>query len=235
MDFNLKVSDQRLMASGLAILAIAGVSVSGMLNFPHSANLGLYATFGLLALLIVIWRQGLGLTADDLQLPFTNASRKNPHHLRWWQGALAIIGMVAYGMLAVFSLKLLQAPVITNQAVAGNAHANLIMQLFAMLPQVGIEEMVTLSLLLIFSTLSSHWWHLQPRLALGIGLMLSTLIFVLLHFQAYQWHLAQMFIVIGGNRLILSGLFLKTRSVGAVSVSHYFYDALLLVVALLAP
>lgn len=86
MDFNLKVSDQRLMASGLAILAIAGVSVSGVLNFPHSANLGLYATFGLLALLIVIWRQGLGLTADDLQLPFTNASRKNPHHLRWWQG-----------------------------------------------------------------------------------------------------------------------------------------------------
>jgi hypothetical protein len=44
-----------------------------------------------------------------------------------------------------------------------------------------------------------------------------------------------MFIVIGGNRLILSGLFLKTRSVGDVSVIHYFYDALLLVVALLAP
>lgn len=109
------------------------------------------------------------------------------------------------------------------------------MQLFAMLPQVGIEEMVTLSLLLIFSTLSSHWWHLQPRLALGIGLIFSTLIFVLLHFQAYQWHLAQMFIVIGGNRLILSGLFLKIRSVGDVSVIHYFYDALLLVIALLAP
>lgn len=157
MDFNLKVSDQRLMASGLAILAIAGVSVSGVLNFPHSANLGLYATFGLLALLIVIWRQGLGLTDDDLQLPFTSASRKNPQRLRWWQGALAIVGIIAYGMLAVLGLKFLHVSVVTNQAVASNAHAGMIMQLFAMLPQVGIEEMVTLSLLLIFSTLSSHW------------------------------------------------------------------------------
>lgn len=232
---NLKVSDQRLIASGFAILVIAGGSVSGVLNFPHSANLGLYATFGLLALLIVIWRRGLGLAADDLQLPFTGARRKNPHRLRWWQGALATIGMMVYGLLAVFILKMLQAPIITNQAVAGNAHAGVIMQLFAMLPQVGIEEMVTLSLLLIFSTLSSRWWHLKQPLALGIGLMLSTLVFVLLHFQAYQWHLAQMFIVIGGSRLILSGLFLKTRSVGDVFVIHYLYDALLIVIALLAP
>lgn len=232
---NLKVSDQRLMASGFAILVIAVVSVSGVLNFPNSANLGLYATFGLLALLIVIWRQGLGLTVDDLRLPFTGASRKNPHRLRWWQGALATIGMMVYGLLAVFGLKFLQVPVVTNQAVAGHAHAGMIMQLFAMLPQVGIEEMVTLSLLLIVSTLSSRWWHLKQLLALGIGLILSTLIFVLLHFQAYQWHLAQMFIVIGGSRLILSGLFLKTRSVGDVFVSHYLYDALLLLIALLAP
>lgn len=226
---------QALLTSGFTILVIAGVSVSGVLNFPNSANLGLYATFGLLALLIVIWRQGLGLTVDDLRLPFTGASRKNPHCLRWWQGALATIGMMAYGLLAVFGLKFLQVPVVTNQAVTGNAHAGLIMQLFAMLPQVGIEEMVTLSLLLIFSTLSSRWWHLKQPLALEIGLILSTLIFVLLHFQAYQWHLAQMFIVIGGSRLILSGLFLKTRSVGDVFAIHYLYDALLLVIALLAP
>lgn len=232
---NLKVSDQRLIVSGFAILVIAGVSVSGVLNFPNSANLGLYATFGLLALLIVLWRQGLGLTVDELQLPFTGARRKNPHRLRWWQGALAIVGMIAYGLLAVFGLKLLHIPVVTNQAVAGNAHAGVIMQLFAMLPQVGIEEMVTLSLLLIFSTLSLRWWHLNHHLALGFGLVLSTLIFVLLHFQAYQWHLAQMFIVIGGSRLILSGLFLKVRSVGDVFVIHYLYDALLLVIALLAP
>lgn len=234
MMINLKVSDQRLLMSGFTILVIAGVSVSGVLNFPNSANLGLYATFGLLALLIVIWRQGLGLTVDDLRLPFTGASRKNPHRLRWWQGILATIGLMVYGLLAVFILKMLQVPVVTNQT-AGNAHAGMIMQLFAMLPQVGIEEMVTLSLLLIFSTLSSRWWHLKQHLALGIGLILSTLIFVLLHFQAYQWHLAQMFIVIGGSRLILSGLFLKTRSVGDVFVSHYLYDALLLLIALLAP
>ena len=232
---NLKVSDQRLIASGIAMLVIAGVSVSGVLNFPNSANLGLYATFGLLALLIVIWRQGLGLAADDLSLPFTRVGKSNPYRLRWWQGILAIVGMIVYGLLAVFILKMLQVPVVTNQAVAGNAHAGMIMQLFAMLPQVGIEEMVTLSLLLIFSTLSSRWWHLKQPLALGIGLILSTLIFVLLHFQAYQWHLVQMFIVIGGSRLILSGLFLKTRSVGDVFVIHYLYDALLLVIALLAP
>lgn len=235
MDFDLKSSDQRLIGSGLGIVALALVSVSGVLNFPQANNLGLYATFGLLALLIVIWRQGLGLTPNDLQLPFTAASRKNPHRLRWWQGALAIVGMMIYGMLAVFGLKFLQVPVITNQAVAGNAHANIIMQLFAVLPQVGIEEMVTISLLLICSTLSRRWWHLNQHVALGVGLVFSTIVFVLLHFQAYQWHLIQMFLVIGGSRLILSGLFLKTRSVGDVFVSHYLYDALLLVIALLAP
>ncbi|WP_125707547.1 hypothetical protein [Lacticaseibacillus porcinae] len=235
MDFDLKVSDQRLLASGLGIIAIAGVSVSGILNFPQASNLGLYATFALFALLIIIWRRGLGLTADDLQLPFTDARHANPHRLRWWQAVLVIIGMLAYGILSVVILKGLQIPVMANQVVANNTHSHVIMPLFAMLPQVGIEEMVTLSLLLIIASLSKRWWHLHRRNALGIGLVISTIIFVLLHFQAYQWHLAQMFIVIGGSRVILSGLFLNSHSVSDVFVCHYIYDALLLTITLLVP
>lgn len=235
MNFDLKVSNQRLLASGLGIIVIAGVSVSGILNFPHASNLGLYATFALLALLIMIWRRGIGLTADDLQLPFTNARRANPHRLRWWQGLIAIIGILAYGMFAVVILKVLQIPVIANQAVANNPQNHVILQLFAMMPQVGIEEMVTLSLLLVIATLGKRWWHLNRCNALGLGLVLSTIIFVLLHFQAYQWHLAQMFIVIGGSRVILSGLFLKSHSVSDVFLCHYLYDALLLAITLLVP
>lgn len=229
----LKGSTARLIGSGIAILGLAGLSVSGLLAFPHTANLGLYASFGMLALLIIVWRQGLGQSVDALRLPFTPASRSNPHRLAWWQYPLIIVGMLAYGLVAAMLLHAMKLTTVGNDATAH--FSGMISVLFASLPQVGIEELVILPLLLIIATLTQRLVAISDTGAIGIGLVISTLAFVVLHGPAYQWHWGQMLLVIGGSRLILSTIFLKSRSIGTTFIIHYSYDASLLIISVLAP
>ncbi|MGM0291250.1 CPBP family glutamic-type intramembrane protease [Enterococcus sp. AZ029] len=60
--------------------------------------------------------------------------------------------------------------------------------------------------------------------AIGTALVLSSIVFGLMHFQAYNWHLAQMILLIGGERLFLTGAYIRTKNIWTSFLMHYVFD-----------
>lgn len=87
------------------------------------------------------------------------------------------------------------------------------------------KEIITLAIFLsIFNILSKK---LTNRKSLVISLILSSVLFGLMHFRAYNFNLYQMIVVIGLTRIPFSILFLKTKTLRSAIYAHIIYDLLI--------
>lgn len=94
------------------------------------------------------------------------------------------------------------------------------------------EELVTILPLLVLMAVLRRA-GLRPGWVIGIGWLVTALMFGALHLPTYQWHWGQALLVIGSARLVLTGVYLLTRNLWASTLAHVVNDWSFLVFALL--
>lgn len=85
-----------------------------------------------------------------------------------------------------------------------------------------IEELISIFLFLIINALLRR--HTKRSTAIGLSLVISSIIFSLLHFSAYSWHLSQMLLIIGAERLFMTGVYIRTKNIWISFINHYVVD-----------
>jgi membrane protease YdiL (CAAX protease family) len=94
------------------------------------------------------------------------------------------------------------------------------------------EELLSLVVFLAIAALLIQYYGLGRRLGLSIALLASMFLFGMIHFQAYNWNLAQMLIVIAGERFFLTAIFLRSKTIWPSYVCHMLFDAFAFAVSL---
>ncbi len=77
---------------------------------------------------------------------------------------------------------------------------------------------------LAFLALFINVFKMERKPAVILALVLASLLFGLYHGQAYDWHWAQMLVVIGLGQIITLFGYLKTKNVLVSYLSHLIYD-----------
>lgn len=85
-----------------------------------------------------------------------------------------------------------------------------------------LEEIFSIIIFIALFKLLSYKFSRET--AIGIALVLSSIVFGLMHFQAYNWHLAQIILLIGRERLFLTGAYIRTKNIWTSFLMHYVFD-----------
>lgn len=93
---------------------------------------------------------------------------------------------------------------------------------FTTIGNLMLEEIFSIIIFIALFKLLSYKFSRET--AIGIALVLSSIVFGLMHFQAYNWHLAQMILLIGGERLFLTGAYIRTKNIWTSFLMHYIFD-----------
>ncbi len=103
--------------------------------------------------------------------------------------------------------------------------------LFKAIPMIFGEELLTFVILFIVTGLLAQSYSYKK--ALTIGVIVSTLVFSLLHLPSYDWNLIQVLLIIGAIRIPFTLASLRSNSLWEGFAVHYVYDTLIFVVILL--
>ncbi|MGK0551876.1 CPBP family glutamic-type intramembrane protease [Enterococcus faecalis] len=140
---------------------------------------------------------------------------------------------VAFFLLQIIYITIV-SPIIgkgaTNEFVGilSKASPTLINYSLIALSEIGdlmIEEVFSIMLFIVLLKLLRQ--RLKRSTAIGLALVLSSLVFGLMHFEAYNWHLLQMIVLIGGERLFLTGAYIRTKNLWVPFLIHYIFDMLI--------
>ncbi|WP_172188235.1 CPBP family intramembrane glutamic endopeptidase [Lentilactobacillus kribbianus] len=96
------------------------------------------------------------------------------------------------------------------------------------------EELLAIILMLVFATLANKYWHVSRGGALWIGTIVSIIVFGFMHFSAYDWHIAQMFIIIGMSRLFYNGVYIRTKNLWVSYLCHFAWDTVIFAIVMIA-
>lgn len=89
------------------------------------------------------------------------------------------------------------------------------------------EEIITTAIFLpIFNILCKK---MSYKNSIILSLIISSILFGLMHFRAYNFHFYQMIVVIGLTRIPFSVLFIKTETLRTAIYAHIIYDLLLFI------
>jgi membrane protease YdiL (CAAX protease family) len=94
----------------------------------------------------------------------------------------------------------------------------------AMVPQLVGEEVFTIVLLLAVLTAGTSLLHLSRRSALVLAVVVSSVLFALLHLPTYDWNVIQCLAIIGSARVILLVPYLLTKNVTVSATAHVLND-----------
>ncbi|GHP14161.1 hypothetical protein YK48G_15860 [Lentilactobacillus fungorum] len=94
------------------------------------------------------------------------------------------------------------------------------------------EELLSIVIFLTIAALLIQYYHFSRRASLGIAMLLSMLIFGLLHFQAYDWNLVQMLAIIAVERFFLNATFIHSKTIWPSYVAHMIFDGLAFLAAI---
>ncbi|WP_082620580.1 CPBP family glutamic-type intramembrane protease [Lentilactobacillus senioris] len=53
-----------------------------------------------------------------------------------------------------------------------------------------------------------------------------------MHFSTYDWHWAQMIILIGGSRIFYNGVYIRTKNLWVSYLCHFLWDTITLVIVI---
>lgn len=182
----------------------AGVPIIELVSIMIGGLIGLYSLFG---------SQGLKKT-------FTRPKKTISTFIL---GYLATI-VLGFGMSVIVKLAL-HIPTAVNPATK---HLSIIF-LVKSIPMLLGEELLTIVILLIIANLLGG-----TKKAVIAGVVVSTLVFALLHLPTYQWNLLQCILVIGVARIPFTLASLRSNSIWMGYAVHVAYDwtAFLLVLLL---
>lgn len=145
------------------------------------------------------------------------------------QGAYAILISILLGNVGISLGQNAAATEIENAASKTTEYGqNLITDLFDLLG----EELLSIIIFLTVAALLIQYYHMSRRAGLTVAMLASMFLFGFLHFEAYNWNLIQMFIVIAGERFFLNGVFIRSKTIWPSYITHMLFDAVAFAVAL---
>ncbi|WP_430612540.1 CPBP family glutamic-type intramembrane protease [Enterococcus sp. DIV0876] len=94
------------------------------------------------------------------------------------------------------------------------------------------EELLAIISFLALAALARHYGHMTRNTSIIIGWVGSILLFGLLHYQAYDWNLVQMFLLIGMSRVFDTAIYIRTKNIMLSFLVHFIYDTIIFAVAM---
>lgn len=167
---------------------------------------------------------------------FTLFKKFNVKDLPFLLGTLIlniVYSLVASGIVGLFS-KTNANPAAITHAEGSRALTHLLLNTLSDIPALlGEEFLATLPFLalLYFFYQRMNWSRSK---SIGVALMLSSLIFGLLHLPTYQWNWLQVIFVIGLARTFETIAYIRTKSIWASFLVHFTFDTLTFLVGFLA-
>lgn len=209
----------------IALVSIAIILSQVATNFVGTANpielglVGLYQIFGPLLLFLLLFRYGAKQPLKTLYRRFSVRDL----------GVMLLFTVInlAYGQLASSFI-----PSVANKGIiASTGHGSLANKILHFttnsilnVPALMIEELFGIILFLAVAAMIKKYSHLGRNASMWIALVISMFMFGLMHFYVYDWHLAQMFFIIGVSRLITTGLYIRTKSIWPAFFAHWLTD-----------
>ncbi len=96
------------------------------------------------------------------------------------------------------------------------------------------EELFGIAIFLVSLAVTTHAFKMERRPAVIVSWIVAGIVFGLAHFEAYDWHLAQMLLVIGGGHMIIQFGYLKTKNIWVSYLTHFLYDGIVVMASILA-
>lgn len=161
--------------------------------------------------------------------------RKARHNLK-----LVGVTLVAYLLVSAIAVLTLQALGISTVAdkafeygdAPGAIAVGVISVLIQLPAQLFGEELLNILPFILFLTLFVSTFKMSRKVSVVIAAILSCLLFGLYHFQAYDWHIAQMLIIIGLGRLVVLTLYVKTKNLWLTFFTHLAIDGTIVLAGL---
>lgn len=118
-------------------------------------------------------------------------------------------------LLGLFTLNILHLPFASNKAVGRITVPFLIESL----PRILGEELLVIVILVVIVNLMG-----KSKKAILVGILVSTLIFSLVHLPNYNWNILQCLLLLSPGRVIITLASLKSDSVWTGFAAHVAYD-----------
>lgn len=197
--------------------------MTDQLRIPHAVNVVILVLSFPAILLGALWLA----FRNNIKTLFRRIRGKDLWFIVWW----TFVSLLAATMIALFVSRVLHIPVVSDTALSGVTEGgNRLKALIEIMPQLPFqllgEELVTVIPFLFILTMFADKLKVPRKHAIVAAWILSALIFGLYHFKAYDWHLVQMFVIIGSGRLFLTFAYLKTKNLWVSFGTHFLYDSL---------
>lgn len=87
-----------------------------------------------------------------------------------------------------------------------------------------MEELYALPIFIAVAMLLKYYMHLSRSKIIYRSLFVSILMSGLVHFETYDWHLVQMFLVVGVARAFITGAYIKLKNIWVAYAIHFLTD-----------
>lgn len=156
-----------------------------------------------------------------------------------WRDVLIAVACVPLAVIlpAIMAYVVVGSAHLSDNSTIGAAGSLPPLQLVNLFASSGLqlfgEELVAiLPFLAILAML--HRLGMKPWVAMVLAWLISSLAFGALHLPTYHWHWGQALLAIGMARVVLTAVFLLTRSIWASTVAHVVNDWSMLALSVLA-
>lgn len=231
MDF--PVLEQRLTAGRLGLLLLYPIVLfllmiaeSTHAKFTNYFSIFLFGSLLPLVLFFLLFRLISKAPINSLFRPIKRSDLKT--------AGLFMLGYVIYDSISHVLLSGASTANKSSQTVAqsSNKMMSFFRNAFFSLFDLMSEELFAIITFLALLALLYQILHVSQTASILIALLVSSILFGLIHFQAYDWHLTQMLFVIGAARFFITGVYIKTKNLWLAFLIHYLWDvAMFLLVA----
>lgn len=158
-----------------------------------------------------------------------------PKDLLFLAGILIVDFLYAGAAVVIVNLF---DPAKANPAVVSSTQAHglelFLINTLSNFPNLLGEEFLALLPFLAFLYFFYQRAHWSRNKSIAMALLLSSIIFGLLHLPTYQWNWLQVIFVIGLGRSIETAAYIRTKSIWASFLVHFMFDTLAFLVGFLA-
>lgn len=144
-----------------------------------------------------------------------------------------IYAFASSGIVGLFT-KTASNPAGVSHTEGSEALAHFLLNMISNIPNLLGEEFMALLpfLAILYFFYQRVGWSRNKSIA--IALLLSSLIFGLLHLPTYQWNWAQVIFVVGLGRVMGTAAYIRTKSIWGSFLIHYLFDTLTFLLVFLA-
>lgn len=224
----LPLIDTELSVSRGLGLAIAGSAIMGLILYLDSLisvenhKLVYFLLLGLIPLILMISALKIITKFNFSSLVVTKYWSKS----NFKTGVVYFIGYVLFTQLAQLIMRLANIKVVSHDNVDHITVTTLLFNYGTDLVNLMNEELFSLFVFIGFTIIFQKTFKLSRSTSIYSGLLVSIILFGLIHYNAYNGNLVTMFLLIGPARFFFTGAFIRTKNILVPFTMHYIFDEL---------